>query len=198
MMVHSVFEIIKNSIRAVLEHEEAFRYIKPPSWVFEDDMWMSSDWHRDDDFDNASFSGLGNEDLEDSAPRSEEAKIEVIFSTSPHEVNIKIHDRGGGIRLDNQEHMWTYGWTTAQVDSRYTDEIFRDMYVTDRETLEKKGLEAGPQAAIGPLAGFGYGLPVARTYARYFGGDVQVNPMDGYGTDVFMKFKRASGRRTLL
>jgi pyruvate dehydrogenase kinase 2/3/4 len=40
------------------------------------------------------------------------------------------------------------------------------------------------------LAGYGYGLPLSRLYARYFGGDLQIISMEGYGTDAYLHISR--------
>jgi signal transduction histidine kinase len=37
-----------------------------------------------------------------------------------------------------------------------------------------------------PMAGLGFGLPMSRLYAQYFGGDVSFSSMEGYGSDVLV------------
>jgi len=37
-----------------------------------------------------------------------------------------------------------------------------------------------------PLAGLGYGLPISRLYAKYWGGDLHIMSMEGFGTDAYL------------
>ncbi|KAJ2890492.1 hypothetical protein GGI21_006151 [Coemansia aciculifera] len=45
----------------------------------------------------------------------------------------------------------------------------------------------------GPIAGLGFGLPMARLYAGYFGGSLDIVSMEGYGCDVFLKLRSIEG-----
>jgi pyruvate dehydrogenase kinase 2/3/4 len=63
---------------------------------------------------------------------------------------------------------------------------------TTAEKHIQEGFIAGEadHSANTPLAGLGYGLPISRSYARYFGGDLDIMSMEGYGTDAFIYLVR--------
>ena len=37
-----------------------------------------------------------------------------------------------------------------------------------------------------PMFGLGYGLPIVKVYAQYFGGQCKIQSIDGYGTDAYL------------
>ena len=54
----------------------------------------------------------------------------------------------------------------------------------------------GRRASITPILGrprHGLGLPLARCYAKYFGGTLHLIPVEGYGVDCYVRFNRLSG-----
>ena len=73
--------------------------------------------------------------------------------------------------------IWSYLFTTA------------DPSILDR-MLDSTMDEAKDFDTSSPLAGLGYGLPISRNYARYFGGDLTIMSMEGYGTDSFIYLPR--------
>jgi pyruvate dehydrogenase kinase 2/3/4 len=99
--------------------------------------------------------------------------VKLIVAQGQQDITIKISDEGGGIPRSEVPYVWTYMYTTAK-DTPHLD-----------PDLSKSDFKA-------PLAGFGYGLPISRLYARYFGGDLKLISMEGYGTDVYLHLNRLS------
>ena len=99
--------------------------------------------------------------------------IKVIISEGSEDIAIKISDEGGGIARSEVPLIWTYLYTT----------------VHDTPKLEQGYNQNSFKA---PMAGFGYGLPISRLYSQYFGGDLKLISMEGYGTDVYLHLNRLS------
>lgn len=51
-------------------------------------------------------------------------------------------------------------------------------------------LTLGHTRAAPTCCSYGYGLPISRLYARYFGGDLSIISMEGYGTDAYLHLNR--------
>ncbi|CAF97994.1 unnamed protein product [Tetraodon nigroviridis] len=95
--------------------------------------------------------------------------VKAKVTLGKEDLSIKISDRGGGVPLRKIDRLFHYMYSTAPTPS-----------------LE--------QGAV-PLAGFGYGLPISRLYARYFQGDLKLYSMEGVGTDavIYLKVRRPPG-----
>uniref|UniRef100_A0A4W5RGE2 Protein-serine/threonine kinase n=1 Tax=Hucho hucho TaxID=62062 RepID=A0A4W5RGE2_9TELE len=90
--------------------------------------------------------------------------IRVMVALGGEDLSIKVMDRGGGVPLRKIETLFSYMYSTAPRPD------FGDNHRA-------------------PLAGFGYGLPISRLYARYFQGDLQLYSMEGHGTDAVIHMK---------
>lgn len=83
----------------------------------------------------------------------------VIVAEGKEDITIKISDEGGGIPRSAIPLVWTYMYTTVE----RTPDL--------DPGFDKSDFKA-------PMAGFGYGLPISRLYARYFGGDLKLISME--------------------
>jgi signal transduction histidine kinase len=100
-------------------------------------------------------------------------------------VTIRIRDRGGGISPTNYAHIWDYSFTT------FNDEQIQSALSPESGGADNPmdGLNIISETDGSSLAGLGYGLPLGRAYAGYFGGDIAVQSLWGWGTDVYLSLK---------
>eukprot|EP01083_Nonionella_stella_P156463 506733_1 len=134
-----VFELLKNSMRAVVEFHKG----KPP----------------------------------DELP-----PIEIVCAIGKEDVTIKISDQGGGMPQDDLEQISYYTYSSAPLP---TSDLAN---FPDLDQFRQGTALLGLFHA--PMSGLGYGVPLSKLYARYFGGDVQIVSMDGHGTDAFIYLSR--------
>lgn len=94
-------------------------------------------------------------------------------------VTIRIRDRGGGIAPEVLPDVWSYSFTTFSED---------DMPGAG-SGADALSVISGASGGGSSIAGLGYGLPLSRAYAEYFGGGIAVQSLHGWGTDVYLRLK---------
>lgn len=87
-------------------------------------------------------------------------------------VIIRFRDRGGGMSPAVEKDIFNFSFTTFKG--------------SEDEHNDAVGLEVTGRSSI---AGLGYGLPLSRAYAEFFGGKLQLQSYFGWGTDVYLTLK---------
>ncbi|KAJ7081548.1 atypical/PDHK/BCKDK protein kinase [Mycena crocata] len=158
-------EILKNSFRATVEHHKAFHRALPPVRIT----------------------------IVPPMPGSTGTAHSNFFS-------IRIRDEGGGVSPSNMARIFSYAFTTAKSNGEYDEDGGGGPYAAQHigglanigggdaslfSAMTSKGLQTG----MGTIAGLGYGLPMSRLYAKYFGGSLDLMSLEGWGSDVFLKLR---------
>ncbi|KAH9951978.1 26S proteasome subunit P45 [Amylocystis lapponica] len=114
----------------------------------------------------------------------------------PAFLSMRIRDEGGGVSPANMARIFSYSFTTAGRGAEAHDDAvdggpYAAQHVGGGAAMDGSmggsgGLFTdmtgrGVQMAMGTIAGLGYGLPMSRLYARYFGGSLDFVALDGWG-----------------
>ena len=134
--------------------------------------------------------------LHESSPRNTKSEKDNISrksaSPSTQGVTIRIRDRGGGISPEDLAHIWDYSFTTFNDDRVSGNNTKSSKPLNDVSSSSVQGLSVlsgAPGTSMHSLAGLGYGLPLGRAYAEYFGGGIAIQSLWGWGTDVYLSLK---------
>ena len=100
------------------------------------------------------------------------------FEDSTPGITIRIRDRGGGISPEVLPNIWSYSFTTFSEDE-----------FPGGGSMDALNTLSGAGGEVSSIAGLGYGLPLGRAYAEYFGGGIAVQSLYGWGSDVYLRLK---------
>ncbi|KAJ3187260.1 hypothetical protein HK101_009411 [Irineochytrium annulatum] len=107
--------------------------------------------------------------------RKEHPPVEVTIGEGKEDVTIRIRDQGGGIPPHELQRVFEYSYTTVPMTETDEGNIFASQSRLNMQT-----------GVGGPIAGLGFGLPMSRIYAKYFGGLLELKSVGGHGLDVFL------------
>jgi signal transduction histidine kinase len=191
-----ITELLKNAFRATvesgMEREQIEVTIAPlPELLPEDGHTLESGDIRNKKIDNTD---QGNEDVVSQRfagnTGTTSSKVDSNILPLKHStpgVTIRIRDRGGGISPENLGHIWDYSFTTFN-DQQASSTLSGGSHSANGMDALNAFSGAGGDGA-NSLAGLGYGLPLGRAYAEYFGGGIAVQSLWGWGTDVYLSLR---------
>ncbi|GBC07575.1 hypothetical protein RclHR1_07540013 [Rhizophagus clarus] len=115
--------------------------------------------------------------------RTEHPPVIVTISKGKNFIGIRVRDQGGGVPAKDLPSIFDYSYTTVPQD----DIVGGSGSLNILANVSKMAMQSG---LGGPIAGLGYGLPLARIYANYFGGSIDLVSLHDYGCDVFLRLKQ--------
>ncbi|KAF9945014.1 hypothetical protein BGZ70_004137, partial [Mortierella alpina] len=172
----NIFELLKNAMRATCETH--LRDGRPMTTA------LSS---------TSSSSPLSTENTP-TAARPRLPHVDLTLVDGGEDVTIKITDQGGGLALSEIEKVWSYTYSVNEASTEAANLLYSPMGERSGLTLSN-GAEAGRVSEAKdyvdlPFNMTGHGLPLARLVARYFGGDLSLVSMEGYGTTAYLSLYR--------
>merc|ERR1719201_97605 len=105
--------------------------------------------------------------------RSKLPDVVLTLARNDTEIIIRVSDQGGGFPNSLKEKIWGYAVTTIDAEEEMNS-----------ATASSFGNLTQDHTVV--LAGQGVGLPVARTYAEYFDGSLELKSRYGHGVDAFL------------
>ncbi|KAF9937702.1 hypothetical protein BGZ67_000974 [Mortierella alpina] len=176
----NIFELLKNAMRATCEtHLQDGRPISTA---------LSS----------SSSTSVSTENIP-TAARPKLPPVDLTLVDGGEDVTIKITDQGGGLALSEIEKVWSYAHSVNEANTGAAHLLSPQVgemggrvskyAVSDGATTA--GLMSGAKDYLDlPFNVTGHGLPLARLIARYFGGDLSLVSMEGYGTNAYLSLYR--------
>ncbi|KAJ3077859.1 hypothetical protein HDU99_000929, partial [Rhizoclosmatium hyalinum] len=114
--------------------------------------------------------------------KGEQPPVLITVARGPEDVTIRVRDQGGGISPEEMARVFEYSYTTVP-----KSELEQDTNIFSSQS--RQAMQAG---VGGPIAGLGFGLPMSRIYAKYFGGSLDLKSVGGHGLDVFLRVPNIS------
>ncbi|CAH0479244.1 unnamed protein product [Peronospora belbahrii] len=169
---HMVFELVKNAMRATVEYHKKWTHRAPGTLNhFKQVMNPNSPSLG---FFLPSVNDVSGVKIFPDVSKFRQGgglpPVEIVICVGSEDLTIKVSDEGGGVPRSRWNKLWHYDYTTSPPFPA----IDFNSYHSYRQHY----------------SGGGYGLPMARLFARYFGGEVTFSSLEGSGSTGFIQAHR--------
>ena len=126
--------------------------------------------------------------------------IEVLICEAPQQVMIRISDQGGGIPRELLPFLWSFSKGPRSQERRASLEQTPTWVGTMQELQSPTNGTSSLRHLVtrDPNLRLGMGLPMSKVYAEYWGGDLGLHSLEGYGVDAFLKISKIGNQNEQL
>jgi pyruvate dehydrogenase kinase 2/3/4 len=126
--------------------------------------------------------------------------IEILICQNPQQAIIRISDQAGGISPPTMEHIWSFSKGPYQANRlenlNKVPKLAATM--TDMEPVDGDPVHAlnslSSLSTRSPVLRLGIGLPMSKTYAEFWAGNLAIQNLEGYGTDAFLEISKLGNK----
>jgi pyruvate dehydrogenase kinase 2/3/4 len=141
------------------------------------------------------------------------APIEVLICEAPQNVILRFSDQGGGIPNDILPHIWSFSkgprsqtrlrnllkvpqMAATLQEIRNTAENLVEVGAGSIAGVVSQDSRVESNSSLVTLAGrppnlrLGMGLPMSKVYAEFWAGSLELQSLEGYGSDIFLQISR--------
>ncbi|KAI9709029.1 MAG: hypothetical protein M1812_007785 [Candelaria pacifica] len=196
-----ITELLKNAFRATVESGKEKEAIEVTIAATPDELTNDNEDSHLNQGENPHIPGSEAENMISSLTQSISSS-----NRSPNQqpnatasipgCTIRFRDKGGGISPTTLPNIWSYSFTTFNDEdlpnSPNSNPNPNNNTTTTNNSngnIDALNMISGAGGQGSSLAGLGYGLPLGRAYAEYFGGGIQVQSLWGWGTDVYLRLR---------
>ncbi|KAJ2723825.1 [Pyruvate dehydrogenase (acetyl-transferring)] kinase 2, mitochondrial [Coemansia sp. Benny D115] len=104
--------------------------------------------------------------------------IRVTICSSHSDIVVRVSDQGGGISPEVLPYIWSF---THPLKAKRLQNF---------QSVHRMEARVDETDSVSPLMSFGFGLPMSNVYAKYWGGNVNVHSLPGYGVDAYVQLPR--------
>lgn len=137
--------------------------------------------------------------------------ILISISSTPQNIMFRISDQGGGIPTDILPHIWSFSkgprshgrlrnFKQVPEFAGLPSEVGKNIVEAHERPTAFQTASSSLSSLVGrpPNLKLGMGLPLSKVYAEYWDGALELQSLEGYGCDVFLRISRLGNQNERL
>ncbi|CAO3651159.1 unnamed protein product [Cunninghamella blakesleeana] len=122
--------------------------------------------------------------MDSSSSNKKIGDIRVTICSNERDLFFRVSDQANGIEPSVYQRLWSFGHPGLINNINHSNQNNLNHMTTWTATISEQQQELPQQQPLG------MGLPMSKIYATYWGGDLKIITMEGYGSDAYVRIPK--------